>query len=54
MIRTGIAVSVWESEGDSVIKTALGLIFPAETDDDGEAVESYDSLDDRTLHELGL
>ena len=40
MIRTGIPVSVWESEGDAVINTAFQLLFAQDHD-----IENPDALD---------
>lgn len=48
MIRTGIPVSTWESEGDAVINTAFRMLF--ENDHDVE----LDLEDEDTLRRLGL
>lgn len=48
MIRTGIPISVWESEGETVINTAFRLIFEQDHD------LSLDLANDNTMRELGL
>jgi len=48
MIRTGIPISVWESEGDAVINTAFRLLFEQDHD------VNLDLTNDATMRELGL
>jgi len=48
MIRTGIPISVWESEGETVINTAFRLIFEQDHD------VNPDLMNDHTMRELGL
>lgn len=62
MLRTGISVSTWEKEGDAVTRTAFKLLAAAAADSSPAPAanreipraESYDSIDDSVLHELGL
>jgi hypothetical protein len=48
MIRTGIPISTWESEGDAVIETAYRLLFEQDHD------VNLDLVDMQSMREMGL